>query len=60
MASDRYVFDAAPDLLAALKRLLTAASIAESDCAYDQGEQDEAYEQARVAIAKAEGRQLAA
>ena len=59
MASDRHVFNAAPDLLAALKRLLVAASIAEGDCTYDQGEQDEAHEQAQNAIAKAEGRQLA-
>ena len=44
------------ELVAALKRLLEASSIAESDCAYDQGEQDEAHEQARAAIAKAEGK----
>jgi hypothetical protein len=42
------------ELLAALKRLLTSASIADGDCAYDQGEQDMAHEQARTAIAKAE------
>lgn len=46
--------DTTTDLLLALKRLLAASSIAESDCAYDQGEQDEAHEQARKAIAQAE------
>lgn len=35
---------------AALRRLLEASSVSESDCAYDQGEQDKAHEQARAAL----------
>lgn len=42
-------------LAAALTRLLEASSIAESDCAYSQNEQDAAHEQARSALAQAEG-----